>query len=166
MGHDEADFLGSVKFPGAGDAAFGKLTNEVLVGAADDIRLHVSKTKLLFADPFDKIGQAVIGQVPDAVGGGVKIYSVDDPLKQGIFVGDSSQMGGELLPDLVRQLTDYRPDRFIGVGRFQGQVKSDQLFVMPDQFEGLGPRSTSSAIRLISSSNTSHSRLAKISGRI
>ena len=52
-GHDHADFFRGVELAGAGDAALGELADQILVGAADDIRFDVVKPEPLFADTLD-----------------------------------------------------------------------------------------------------------------
>jgi hypothetical protein len=62
-----------------------------------------------------------------AVGGGIEIDAVDDPLQRRVFLGDGPHVGGHALADLVGELADDRPDRLLGIGRLQRQEDADEI---------------------------------------
>ena len=148
-GHDEADLGGGVEFARALASALGKLADQVFVAAPDDVGLHVGQTQALGADRLDQGGEAVVVEVADAVGGGVEVHAVDDPLEKRVGVGNGAQIGRQPLAQLrqVRVVglalgvvsgADDRPDGVVGVLRREGQVEADKLLVASDQVEGLG----------------------------
>ena len=150
-GHDHADFFWRVKFSGAGDAAFGELADQILIRAADDIRLDIVQAQALFTDSLDQVTQAIVIQIAHAVRRSVEINPVDDPFEEGILISDLAQIGRQLLPELflvfvvrraLRILTgpDHRPNRALRIFRFQRQEETNQLFVVLDESKGLGAR--------------------------
>jgi hypothetical protein len=60
---------------------FGKLADEVLVAATDDVGLNVIEAKALFADLLDEVREAVVFQVALAVGRGVEVDAVNDAVQ-------------------------------------------------------------------------------------
>ena len=134
--HDHADFPGRVEFPGGLARAFGEFADQVFVAAADDVRLHIVQTQPLLGDFLDQAGKAVVGDVALAVGGGVEVHPVNNPLQQRVGFGDPAQMGGKPLADLVCQAADHRPDLRLRVVRLQRQVEAHQLVVPGNQSEG------------------------------
>ena len=97
--HDLAHLTGGVELARALPAALRELADEVFVAAPDDVALHVGQPEPLGADGLDKVAQARVVNVALAVGGGVEVDAVDDPLEQRIGVGDGAQMGGDLLAE-------------------------------------------------------------------
>ena len=74
------------------------------------------------------------------MGGGVEIDPIDDSLEKRILVGNVAQDRRELFADLVGELADDRPDRIVGILGLQGKIEADELFIVLDQLERLGPR--------------------------
>ena len=138
--HDLAHLAGGVELARALPAALGELADEVFVAAPDDVALDVGQPEPLGADGLDEVAQAGVVKVALAVGGGVEVDAVDDPLEQRVGVGDGAEMGGELLADLVRERADDGPDGVVGVLRLQREEEADELLVVLDELEPLGAR--------------------------
>src|SRR5208337_570472 len=139
-GYDETHFRRRVKLARALAAALGKLADQILIAATDDVRFYVRKSEALGADFLDEVRETVVVDVALTVSGRVEVDAVDDPLEQGICVGDGAQMRRKLFTDLVGQGADGGPDGVVRVLRFQGQVEAHQLLVVLDQFERLRSR--------------------------
>jgi hypothetical protein len=73
------------------------------------------------------------------MGGGVEIYAVEYPFKQGVGVGDGAQVGGELLADHVGKFADDGPDGVIRVLGLQREVKAHEFFVVLHKYKGFSP---------------------------
>ena len=138
--HDLAHLAGRVELARALSAALGKLADEILVAAPDDVRLHIAQAEAFLADALDEVREAVVVNVAHAMGGGIEVHAVNDALEQGVFIRDGAKLRGELLTDLVRELADEGPYGVVGVGRLQGQVEADEFLVVLHQLERLGPR--------------------------
>lgn len=166
MGYHEADFGWGIELARALTAALSKFANEILITAADNVGFNVIETEPLGADGLDEVAQAGVVNVALAVGGGVEVDAVDNAFEQRIGVGDSAEVGRELLADLVGEGTNDGPDGVVGILRLQREEKADEFLVVLDELERLVREPTSWAMRLISSSKTSHRRLVKMSGRM
>ncbi len=139
-GHDLADFSEGVELAGALSATFGELADEVFVALADDIGLNVLEPQSLGADGLDQVGEAVVVEVAQAVGGSVEVNTVDDALQGLVFPGDGPHVGSHAFADLVRELANDRPDRLFGIFRHEGKIEADELVVGLDELEGHLPR--------------------------
>lgn len=135
---EEADFGGSVEFARALAAAFGEFADEVFVAAADDVGLDIGQTEALFADALDQIAETVVGEIADAVSGGVEVDAIDDAVEQRIFVGDGPQARGKLLADAIGEPADDGPEGLIGVGGFKREIVADEFLIALDEPEGFG----------------------------
>src|SRR5262249_21977322 len=134
------DFRRREELAGRLTAALGELADEVLVAAADNVGLDVLEAQALLADPLDEVTEAVVVDVALAVGRGVEVHPVDDAFERGVGPSDAVQVGRQALADLAGELADYGPDGFGGVRRLERQVEADELVVLLDEFERLGPR--------------------------
>jgi hypothetical protein len=65
------------------------------------------------SDGLDEIGEAIIVDIPLAMGGGVEVNAVDDALQERVFLGDGPHMGGDAFAYFICELADNRPDRFL-----------------------------------------------------
>ena len=139
-GHDLADFSRGVKLAGALPASFGELADEVFVALADDVGLNVFEPQAFGADGLNQVGEAVVVEVAQAVGGSVEVNTVDDALQGLVFPGDGPHVGSHAFADLVRELTNDRPDRLFGIVRHEGKIEADELVVGLDELEGHLPR--------------------------
>ena len=102
--HNGADFRWGVELAGALAAAFCELADQVFVAFADDVGLDVLKSEAFGADRFDKVRESVVVDIPLAVGGGVEVDPVDDPLQAGVLLGDGPHMGSDAFADFVGEL--------------------------------------------------------------
>jgi hypothetical protein len=120
--------------------AFGKLSDEVFVAAADDVGLDVGQAEALLADLLDEVREAVVFEVALAVGGGVEVDAVDDPFEGRVGLGDVVEIAGERLADLGREPADGRPDGVVEILRPQREVEADELVIVVDELERFGAR--------------------------
>jgi hypothetical protein len=94
----------------------------------------------LGADRLDEIRQPVVVEIALTMGGGIEVDAVDNALQARILFGDLAQVRGELFADLVRELTDDRPNGFLGIRRRQRKIKADELVVFVGELKGLFAR--------------------------
>ena len=139
-GHDFTDFTGGINLAGALAAVLGEFADEVFVTLADDVRFDIFKSQAFGADGLDEVGETIVIKIALAVGGGIEIHAVNDAFQQRIFTSDSPHMGGDAFTNLIRKLTNDRPDRLFGIIRFKGEVKADKFMVCINELEGLLPR--------------------------
>src|SRR6185312_831592 len=86
FGHQETDFARSEELARALALAFGELAQQVLVAAAEEIRLHVVQAEPVtrVAEGFDDALERLVRHLALAVAGFVEIHGVDDAGQVGI----------------------------------------------------------------------------------
>ena len=101
--HQETDLGRREEFTGALARAFGKLPQQVFVGAAEEIRLHVGE-----AEPVARIGEglddgAQLGRVDVAlaVALGGEVHHVDDAGERRVLLDDGANRLGQVLADVL-----------------------------------------------------------------
>ena len=135
--HDRSHLPRCVELAGALAAAFGELADQVFVALADDVGLHILQAQPLDADRLDQVREPVIIEVALAVGGGVEVHPVDDPLQQRVLAGNRPQLAGHPLADPLALQADHAPHRLLRILRPQWQVEAHQLPVGRHQLERL-----------------------------
>ena len=123
--------VGRVELAGARAAALGELADEVFVAAADDVGLDVVEAQRFALMRSMRLERRSSSRSRYAVSGGVEVDAVDDSLEQRILLGDGTQVGGQLLADLVGELADDGPNGLVGILRLERQVEADELLVVP-----------------------------------
>ena len=103
MGHEEADLGGGEELARALTGTFGKFAEQVLVGAAQEVGLHVGQ-----AEPVSGIGEGLhhVGElgrveVALAVALGGEIDEIDDARKRGILPHNRPHSPGQMLADVA-----------------------------------------------------------------
>ena len=161
MRHEDADLARRVELAGALALAFGELAQQVLVGPAEDVRLHVLQAQPVLVEDLDQRGKLLVVEHPLPGGGGVEVGDVDDARQARVLPGHGPHGVGEALrPGPVVCLAMVRPAGF---------VRDEEAHQVVVGFHQLGrpsrPPNSCPGART-SSSNTSDRRLRKISGRM
>ena len=105
----------------AGAAApLGKLADEVLVGAAQEVGLHVVEAQALFAEDVDQARQGVVVEQALVALGGVEVAAVDDADQVLVLAGDGAQVIGQQRAQAGGLVAHRAPT---GLGR---QIEADE----------------------------------------
>ena len=93
VGEQKADASGREELAGAA-ALLGKLANQVLVGAPDDVGLHIAQPQPLLAQDIEQARQRIVVEHALITLGGVEVAAVDDAVQVGILTRNRTQVVG------------------------------------------------------------------------
>ena len=160
--HEHRHLARRVELAGALPLALGELPQQVLVGPAEDVGLHVVEAETIVGVVQDLNQSRESPVVDDPLPGsrGVEVGHVDHAREPRVLAGDGPDRVGQMLAQAGCLLDDGRP---AGLLR---DVEADELVILLDQ---LGRRLHVPELWArwaTSSSKTSDSRLRKISGRM
>jgi hypothetical protein len=108
-GHQDGHLARGVDLAGALALALGELPQQVLVGAAEDVRLDVVQAEPMLAEHLDQGGQAGVVDHPLAGGGGVEVDHVDHALEARVLAGHGPGRVAEELAQAGGLLNDPGP---------------------------------------------------------
>ena len=140
VGHQEADLGGGEELAGALAGAFRELAQQVLVGAAQEVGLHVGEAEAVagVGEGFDDGGEPSRVDVALAVAFGGEVHHVDHAGQRWVVTDDGADGPGQVLANVVRAgavpLAVKRPSVRLaaaedGPARFRRQVEAQQLVV-------------------------------------
>ena len=138
--HQEADLGGGEELAGALPGAFRKLAQQVLVGAAQEVGLHVGQ-----AEPVARVGEGLHDrgqpgrvEVALAVAFGGEVDQVDDAGQRRVVPHHRPHRAGQMLADVARARAPplivarplvVRPPGDHVPARFRRQVEAQQLVI-------------------------------------
>ena len=131
--HEQRHLRRRQELAGAAALAFGKLAQEVFVGLAQDVLLHVLQSETVLVEDLDERGKAVVIEHPLAGGGGVEVGDVYDALEARVDAGDGTDGVGEVFAHPFGPLGDLSPAGFLR------DEEADELVVGIGELEGLLP---------------------------
>ena len=101
------DFGGGEEFARALAGAFGEFAEQVLVGAAQEVGLHVGEAQAVagIREGLDNGGEAGWVEVTHAVTLGCEIHEVNDTREGGVEADDGAYGVGQALADVARACT-------------------------------------------------------------
>jgi hypothetical protein len=92
-----------------GTRALRELAQQVLVGAAEEVWLHVVEAEAVLIEDADQRRQPVVVEDALAGGGGVEVGDVDDARQPRVFPGDGANGVGQVLAQPGRPARDLAP---------------------------------------------------------
>ena len=96
-GHEHGHLSGRVELPGALALPLGELPQQVLVGSAQDVGLHVVEAEAVLGvvEDLHQGAEPLVVHDPLPGGRGVEVGDVDDALEPGVLPGDGPHGVGE-----------------------------------------------------------------------
>ena len=131
--HEQRHLRRRQELAGAAALAFGKLAQEIFVGLAEDVLLHVLQPEPVLVEDLDERGEAVVVEHPLAGGRGVEVGDVYDALEARVDAGDGADGVGEVFAHALGLLGDLGPAGFLR------DEEADELVVGIGELEGLLP---------------------------
>ena len=125
--HQDCHFTWRVELARALPLTFGKLANQVLVGAAQDVRLNILQAQAAAREKLDQRPQLVVAQDALACRRFVEVLNVYDPAKSRVLAGDGANRIREVLTQAGGVLLECAP------ARFGGNVEPDKAVVLFDK---------------------------------
>ena len=109
--HEHGHLARRVELARALALAFGKLPQQVLVGPAEDVRLHVVEAETIIGvvQDLDQSGESPVIDDPLPGGGGVEVGDVDHAREPRVLPGDGPDGVGQELAQAGRLLDDRTP---------------------------------------------------------
>ena len=107
--YEDCDFPRRVKLPGCLSLALGEFSQQVLVGPAEYVRLHVLQAKPVAAQGLDQGGKAPLIHDGLTGSGFVEVLDVYDALELGVLPGHGPDGVGEVLSQARGLLPDPGP---------------------------------------------------------
>ena len=160
VSHEKADLGGSEELARALAGALGELSEQVLVGSAQEVGLHVGEAQAVagVGEGLDDGGESGGVEVALAVALGRKVHEVYDAGERGVVAHDGAHGPSQVLPDVTRAsaaaLSVERPVVSLstidhapaGLGR---QVEAQQVMVALSDLlrDRTGPRTPGPAAR-------------------
>ena len=144
--HEEADFGWGEKFTRALPGAFGKFSQEELVGAAEEIGLHIGKPQAVarIGEGFNDLDEFLRVDIALAIALGGEIHEVYDAGERGVVPHDGADgfcqviadiLRARALPLVIRPFITLAPvnDR---PSRFGWEIEAQQVVVKLGNFQG------------------------------